>query len=207
MPRTPAFLPAMLPMRREELGRQCDVLDRSRSGAAVDRRGAGDGCAGGLLRPLGTRHSFSRVADTSGVLLSTEHLDQDRRGRRHGPSLWKQASATASSGARLLATGWPSRTMRRCLTSPSAERSPPRRTGQAPATSRSLPRSLRLNSSAQTARSCALPAGTRTSTEQSSALGALGLVVRVTLDVVAEFELRQQVFEGLPWAVRRGEPP
>ena len=32
------------------------------------------------------------------------------------------------------------------------------------------------------------------------ALGALGLVVRVTLDVVPEFELRQQVFEGLPWA-------
>src|SRR5262249_23376585 len=29
-----------------------------------------------LLRPLGTRHSFSSVADTSGVLLSTEHLKQ-----------------------------------------------------------------------------------------------------------------------------------
>jgi xylitol oxidase len=32
------------------------------------------------------------------------------------------------------------------------------------------------------------------------ALGALGLVVRVTLDVVPGFELRQQVFERLPWA-------
>ena len=31
------------------------------------------------------------------------------------------------------------------------------------------------------------------------ALGALGLVVRVTLDVFAEFELRQQVFEWLSW--------
>src|SRR5262249_24049394 len=31
------------------------------------------------------------------------------------------------------------------------------------------------------------------------ALGALGVVVRVTLDAVAEVELRQQVFEGLPW--------
>jgi xylitol oxidase len=31
------------------------------------------------------------------------------------------------------------------------------------------------------------------------ALGALGLVVRVTLDVVSEFELCQQVFEGLAW--------
>src|SRR3954464_208153 len=28
------------------------------------------------LRPLGTRHSFSRVADTAGALLSTEHLDR-----------------------------------------------------------------------------------------------------------------------------------
>jgi xylitol oxidase len=33
------------------------------------------------------------------------------------------------------------------------------------------------------------------------ALGALGLVVRVTLNVVAEFELRQQVFDGLPWPI------
>ena len=29
-----------------------------------------------VLRALGTRHSFSRVADTSGVLLSTEHLNR-----------------------------------------------------------------------------------------------------------------------------------
>ena len=28
------------------------------------------------VKPLGTRHSFSRVADTSGVLLSTEHLNR-----------------------------------------------------------------------------------------------------------------------------------
>ena len=28
------------------------------------------------LRALGTRHSFNRVADTSGTLLSTEHLDR-----------------------------------------------------------------------------------------------------------------------------------
>src|SRR4051794_29183976 len=27
------------------------------------------------LRPIGTRHSFNRVADTDGVLLSTEQLD------------------------------------------------------------------------------------------------------------------------------------
>jgi alditol oxidase len=29
-----------------------------------------------LLRPLGTRHSFNRVADSIGTLVSTEHLDQ-----------------------------------------------------------------------------------------------------------------------------------
>ena len=28
------------------------------------------------LRPLGTRHSFTTVADTDGTLLSTEHLDR-----------------------------------------------------------------------------------------------------------------------------------
>ena len=31
-------------------------------------------------------------------------------------------------------------------------------------------------------------------------LGALGLVARVTLDVVPQFDLRQYVFEGLPWS-------
>ena len=32
--------------------------------------------AAARLRPLGTRHSFSRVADTDGTLLSTELLDR-----------------------------------------------------------------------------------------------------------------------------------
>ena len=33
------------------------------------------------------------------------------------------------------------------------------------------------------------------------ALGALGLAARVTLDVVQAFELRQYVFDDLPWRV------
>src|SRR5438067_2540261 len=82
------------------------------------------------------------------------------------PSSWKQASATAISAARSPGTVWRSRTMRRCRTSRSAARSPPRRTGPAPATSRLPPRSPLSSSSAVTARSSASPARTRTSAER-----------------------------------------
>ena len=58
--------------------------------ADVGRGGAGAGRRHRAVRALGTRHSFSLVADAGGALLSTEHLnrvveigddDSDRRGR------------------------------------------------------------------------------------------------------------------------------
>jgi alditol oxidase len=150
------------------------------------------------LRPLGTRHSFSRVADTSGVLLSTEYLDRivevgertviveagiryGELGRvlaRHGMAISNYASLPHISVGGAIAT----------------------------ATHGSGVRNQSLASSVA-ALDLVRADGSLTHFDRTDggfdgavvALGALGLVVRVALDVVAEFELHQQVFEGLPW--------
>ena len=151
-----------------------------------------------VIRPLGTRHSFSRVADTSGVLLSTEYLDRIvevgertviveagiRYGElgpvlaRHGMAVPNYASLPHISVGGAIAT----------------------------ATHGSGVRNQSLASSvAALDLVCADGSLTHFNRKDDGfdgtvvALGALGLVVRVALDVVAEFELRQQVFEGLPW--------
>ena len=83
----------------------------------------------------------------------------------------------------------------------SAVRSPPARTVPEQETSRLSAGDLRRSSSsARTGRSAGSVAATKTSTAPSSSLGALGLVTRVSLDVVPAFELRQYVFEQLPWS-------
>jgi len=152
----------------------------------------------GVLRALGTRHSFSRVADTSGVLLSTEHLNRivevgertvvveagiryGELGRAlapHGLGLSNYASLPHISVGGAIAT----------------------------ATHGSGARNQSLASSAA-AIDLVCAGGSLIHLNRTDdrfegaivALGALGLVVRVTLDAVAEFEVRQQVFEGLPW--------
>jgi xylitol oxidase len=152
-----------------------------------------------LLRPLGTRHSFSRVADTSGVLLSTEHLDRVvgitprtvtvEAGIRygvlgqvlagHGLALPNYASLPHISVGGAIATA----------THGSGARN------QSLAASVAALELVRADGS--------LRRLARTDDDFDGAvvaLGALGLVVRVTLDVVPAFELGQHVFEGLPWA-------
>ena len=152
-----------------------------------------------LLRPLGTGHSFSRVADTSGILLSTEHLDRIvevgtetvvveagiRYGElgsalaRHGLAVPNYASLPHISVGGAIATA----------THGSGARN------QSLAASVAALELVRADGSL-------LRLG-RTDDDFDGAvvaLGALGLVVRVTLDVVPAFELGQHVFEGLPWA-------
>jgi xylitol oxidase len=150
------------------------------------------------LRPLGTRHAFNRVADTSGVLLSTEHLNRlvevgartvvveagiryGELGRalvQHGLGLSNYASLPHISVGGAIATA----------------------THGSGARNRSLASSV-------AALDLVCADGSLIHLDRTDdrfdgvvvALGSLGLVVRVTLDVVAERELRQQVFEGLPW--------
>jgi len=151
-----------------------------------------------LLRPLGTRHSFSRVADTSGVLLSTGFLNRilevgertvvveagiryGELGRvlaRHGLAVSNYASLPHISVGGAIATA----------------------THGSGCRNQSLACSVAALDLVCADGSLIHLARTDGNFEGAVvALGALGLVVRVAIDVVAEFELRQHVFEGLPW--------
>ena len=152
------------------------------------------------IRPLGTRHSFSLVGDScrDGALLSTEHLDRvvDVDG----------ASVTVEAGIRYgdLATAL----HERGLAVANLASLPHISVGGAIATgthgsgvgNQSL-------AAAVSAIDVVVADGAIHRLERGDddfdgavvSLGALGLVVRATLDVVPAFELRQYVFDDLPW--------
>jgi alditol oxidase len=151
------------------------------------------------VRPLGTRHSFTLVADTDGALLSTEHLDRIveigessvtveagiRYGElgsalhAHGLALANYASLPHISVGGAIATA--------------THGSGVRNQSLAGAVS-----ALELVGADGSIRR--LARGDDDFDGAVVALGALGLVARVTLDVVPAFELRQYVFAGLPWS-------
>jgi xylitol oxidase len=150
------------------------------------------------LRPLGTRHSFSLVADSAELLLSTERLNRIveigaqtvivESGIRYGElcnaladrglALANLASLPHISVGGAVATG----------------------THGSGARNRSLAASvsaldlIRADGSIRPLRR-----GDEDFEGAVVSLGALGPVARVSLDVVPEFELRQYVFEQLPW--------
>ncbi len=151
------------------------------------------------IRPLGTRHSFSLVADSAGALLSTENLnrvveigdqtvtvepgirygDLSSALESHGLALPNLASLPHISVGGAIATG----------THGSGARNPSLAAGIA---------SLEL----------VCPDGSISRLQRGDedfegavvSLGAIGLVTSASLDVVPSFELRQYVFEGLPWS-------
>ncbi|HJX49325.1 MAG TPA: FAD-binding protein [Gaiellaceae bacterium] len=151
------------------------------------------------IRPLGTRHSFSLVADAAGALLSTEHLDRIveigettvtveagiRYGelsstlRDHGLAVANLASLPHISVGGAVATG----------------------THGSGVSNKSLAAAVSALELV-----CADGSIRRLSRGDADfdgavvALGALGLVARASLDVVPAFELRQYVFEDLPWS-------
>jgi len=150
------------------------------------------------VKPLGTRHSFSRIADTSGVLLSTEHLNRIvELGER---TVVVEAGIRYGELGQFLA--------RHGLAVPNYASLPHISVGGAIATAThgSGARNPSLASSIA-ALDVVLADGSLLHLDRGDdrfdgavvALGALGLVVRATLDVCPEFELRQQVFEWLPW--------
>jgi len=156
------------------------------------------------IRPLGTRHSFSLVGDSTGALLSTEHLDRIveigddtvtveagiRYGELsaalddHGVALLNFASLPHISVGGAIATA----------------------THGSGASNQSL-------AAAVSALELADADGTLQRFRRGDpdfdgavvSLGALGLVTRVSLDVVPAFDLRQYVFEQLPWQTVEAE--
>jgi alditol oxidase len=151
------------------------------------------------LRPLGTRHSFSLVADSAGALLSTEHLNHiveighDTITVEAGIRYGELATAIDEHGVAL----------------PNFASLPHISVGGAIATST---HGSGTGNQSLAARVSALelvgPDGAirRIGRDDSDfdgavvSLGALGLVARVSLDVVPAFEIRQYVFERLPWS-------
>ncbi len=151
-----------------------------------------------LVRPLGTRHSFNRVADSDGALVSTEHLDRVvdvgettvtveagiRYGtlgsvlHEHGLALQNMASLPHISVGGALATSTHG-------------------SGVANASLAAAVSALELVCADGSLRR--LQRGDDEFDGAVVGLGSLGLVVRATLDVVPEFELRQYVFDDLPW--------
>ncbi len=150
------------------------------------------------IRPLGTRHSFSLVADAAGALLSTEQLDRIvevgattvtveagiRYGELsgalhdHGLAVANLASLPHISVGGAVATG--------------THGSGVSNTSLAAAVS-----ALDLVCADGSIRR--LGRGDADFDGAVVGLGALGLVVRASLDVVPAFDLRQYVFEDLPW--------
>jgi xylitol oxidase len=150
------------------------------------------------IRPLGTRHSFSRVADSNDALLSTEHIDR--------VVAFGERSVTVEGGIRYGELG-------RALHAQ----------GLALANFASLPH-ISVAGAVATAthgtgsrNSCLAAAvseidlvvgdGSLVQLRRGDddfegavvALGALGLVARLTLDVLPAFDLRLYVFDDLPW--------
>ena len=152
-----------------------------------------------LLRPLGTRHSFNRIADSVGALVSTEHLDRVvdvgeatvtveagiRYGtlssilREHGLALSNMASLPHISVGGALATSTHGSGIGNASLAAAA----------------SALELVRADGSL-----LRLRRGDDDFDGAVVGLGSLGFVARATLDVVPEFELRQYVFDDLPWA-------
>ncbi len=151
-----------------------------------------------VVRPLGTRHSFSLVADSADVLLSTEHLNRIvevgeqtvvveagiRYGElgnalaEHGLAVANFASLPHISVGGAIATG----------------------THGSGARNQSLAASVSaIDLVAPDGSIRGLRRGDENFDGVVVSLGALGLAARISLDVVPEFELRQYVFEELPW--------
>ncbi len=156
------------------------------------------------IRPLGTRHSFSLVGDSAGVFLSTENLnrivevgdetvtveagirygDLSSALEEHGLALPNLASLPHVSVGGAIATG----------THGSGARNQSLSAGVA---------SLELVCADGAVRR--LRRGDGDFDGSVVSLGALGLVTRVSLDVVPAFVLRQYVFEQLPWSTVEAE--
>jgi alditol oxidase len=152
------------------------------------------------IRALGTRHSFSSVADTTAVLLSTESLsrvvDVDERG------VTVEAGITYAELSRVLLGHGLAVANMASLPHISVGGAIATATHGSGASNQSLAATVSaLELVGADGEITLLRRGDEDFDGAVVSLGALGVVARVTLDVVPAFELRQVVFEGLQWAV------
>jgi xylitol oxidase len=156
-------------------------------------------------RAVGARHSFSDVGDTTGTLISTEHLtrvdEPDDRGRVEvGPGSTYGALATALSEHGRALTNFASLPHISIGGSvATATHGSGRRNGSLASAVCAL-ELVRADGAV-----CRLRRGDADFDGSVVSLGALGVVTSLTLETVPEFELRQYVFEDVPWELAETE--
>jgi alditol oxidase len=152
------------------------------------------------IRALGTRHSFTTVADADTELLSTEHLDRI--------VALGDSTVTVEPGIRYGDLGTALQRSGRALANFASLPHISVGGAVATATHGSGARHQSL-AGAVAALELIVADGSLRRLRRGDedfdgavvSLGALGVVARLTLDVVPEFEVRQYVFEELPWPV------
>ena len=159
----------------------------------------------GQVRPVGTGHSFNRIADTPGVLISLADLPPviDT-----GPG----ASVTVAGGIRygelseqLNAAGYalPSMASLPHISVAGAVATATHGSGDAQGNLATIVSGLELITADGGLRSVRRDTGGEEFRGSVVGLGSLGLVTALTLDVVPAFTVRQYVYEGLPMAMLR----
>jgi xylitol oxidase len=152
------------------------------------------------LRALGSRHSFTDIADTTGDLISLENFD---------PAIEIDAEAktvSVSAGVRygdlaeaLQAEGWALHNLASLphISVAGAVATATHGSGDRNGNLATAVRAIEfLNGEATVVR---LERGDDDFDGAVVALGALGIVTRITLDIQPTFDVRQDVYTGLPW--------
>jgi len=150
------------------------------------------------IRALGTRHSFSGVADSTGELVSTERLG--RVLDVHASGVTVEAGITYGELGRVLAGHGLALRNFASLPHVSVGGAVATATHGSGVRNQSLAAAVSaLDLVVADGSILHLGRGDADFDGAVVALGALGLVARLTLDVVPAFELRQYVFCDLPW--------
>jgi xylitol oxidase len=156
-------------------------------------------------RAVGARHSFSDVGDTTGTLISTEHLTHVERPDDRGRVV---VGAGLIYGALAVALSEHGRALTNFASLPHISIGG----SVATATHGSGPRNGSLASpvcALELVRAdgavCRLRRGDADFDGAVVSLGALGVVTSLMLETVPEFELRQYVFEHIPWELAESE--
>jgi xylitol oxidase len=156
--------------------------------------------AGGSVRALGSRHSFTDLADTTGRLVSLERLDldlvidEDARTASFSPGIRYGDLAT-----RLQAKGW---ALHNLASLPHISVGGAVATGTHGSGNTNGTLSAAVGALEFIDGTGELVRLTREDTDFDGAVvavGALGIVTRVTLDIEPTFDVRQDLYSGLPW--------
>ena len=156
---------------------------------------------GGPIRAVGSRHSFTDLADTVGRLVSLDRfepdlvIDEDARTASFSPGLRYGDLATALQGR-----GW---ALHNLASLPHISIAGAVATGTHGSGDRNGNLSTAVAAIEFLDAAGELVRLSRTDADFDGAvvsLGALGVVTRMTLDIEPTFEVRQDLYNGLPWS-------